>query len=390
MALGPGITFDPFDWRGRNRDGDRRDGAAALRTRIQAAHHANPGQPIVLIGHSHGGTVIRYALADSAIAERIASVITLATPFLIAEPRHSRQTFKFLLVMAHDLARFILVGIAFGAIFALRDLDRDAPGTTIPTLLLLLATLPGLATLLTVRPTQRWFLRGAGWLYRVRQRRVRAMAQPEVSGPPCLGLIARGDEVRTLMRTTDFLDAVANTFYPLSALRFMIAVLRVIVTLMSIGAIGAMAYTLITDPRPPTATTIGSALAICVTTVAIAPNYMKLASSALFLSVHLLFYAPSRWVSQRAVYGWSGALTNFLLRARRIEDPPGWSIQPVGLATHRLGRLRLRHSLHTHPDTPPAIARWLDAHHPARKHGIPERPDILARPVPLPPMAGSR
>lgn len=355
-ALGRDVTFEPSGWSGRNRDADRRAGAVALRDRVLAAHRDDPDRPIVLIGHSHGGTVIRHALGDPATAARVASVVTLATPFLIAEPRHTRRTFKFLLVMAHDLARFMLVGIAFGTIFAMRGLDRDALGTTIPALLLVLGTLPGLVTLLTARPTRRWFLRGAGWLYRIRRRTLLALAQPEVSGPPCLGLLARGDEVQTLMRTTDRVDALANTFYPLSVLRFMINSMRLVVALM---AIGVTVYTLITDPRPPTAETIGSALAVCVTTVVIAPNDMKLAGSALFLSMHLLFYVPARWGSQRAVYGWPGALTNFLLRARRIKHPAGWSLRPVGPTAHWLGRLRLRHTLHAHPDTAPMIARWL-------------------------------
>lgn len=52
-----------------------------LRRRIIKLYVENNNQKIVLIGHSLGGLIIKGALSDSAVAEKISQIITLGTPF---------------------------------------------------------------------------------------------------------------------------------------------------------------------------------------------------------------------------------------------------------------------------------------------------------------------
>ncbi|MBI9113019.1 triacylglycerol lipase [Maridesulfovibrio ferrireducens] len=52
-----------------------------LRRRILKLYAENNNQKIVLIGHSLGGLIIKGAVSDPAVAESVAKVITLGTPF---------------------------------------------------------------------------------------------------------------------------------------------------------------------------------------------------------------------------------------------------------------------------------------------------------------------
>ena len=74
----------PFNWDGANDEISRREGAERLLWRLRDYH--DRGQEIVLIGHSHGGSVIATALKFAANGERsfdnIKSVITIGTPYI--------------------------------------------------------------------------------------------------------------------------------------------------------------------------------------------------------------------------------------------------------------------------------------------------------------------
>jgi len=85
------VGFGKFIWRGKantsfnNTHADRLIAGEILSGSIQSLTSSHPGVQIVLIGHSHGGNVILYALRNLPKRECIRGVVTIATPFLIWE-----------------------------------------------------------------------------------------------------------------------------------------------------------------------------------------------------------------------------------------------------------------------------------------------------------------
>lgn len=83
---GPAPVFQRIEWSGDNTVEARLEATAALEARLSRIFSRDPGRRVILIGHSHGGNVALKA------AERFAGnaglrVVTLATPFLIAQVR---------------------------------------------------------------------------------------------------------------------------------------------------------------------------------------------------------------------------------------------------------------------------------------------------------------
>lgn len=82
-ALGEPPSFSHSDWSGRNTHLARADGARALIEHVR--DQAPAGRSLVLVGHSHGGSVIAHALVqDTGLCQRVAGVVFLSTPFLHA------------------------------------------------------------------------------------------------------------------------------------------------------------------------------------------------------------------------------------------------------------------------------------------------------------------
>jgi len=72
---------EPLDWSGDNTKKARREGAEELAAKIYEWHLKNPGEPIRLVGHSHGGNVA--ILVTNKLAEmgmEVETLITIATP----------------------------------------------------------------------------------------------------------------------------------------------------------------------------------------------------------------------------------------------------------------------------------------------------------------------
>jgi hypothetical protein len=79
--------LDPFRWTGRNSEKDRRVAGRALLENLR--DYERQGRDYRLIGHSHGGSVIWHALAESmrgAPLSRLKGWITVGTPFLQFRP----------------------------------------------------------------------------------------------------------------------------------------------------------------------------------------------------------------------------------------------------------------------------------------------------------------
>jgi hypothetical protein len=79
------VSFRSPEWGGQNTYQARVDGARILSDAVIAA--VKEKRVPILVGHSHGGSVIAHALAhDEALCEQIGGAIFMATPFIQARP----------------------------------------------------------------------------------------------------------------------------------------------------------------------------------------------------------------------------------------------------------------------------------------------------------------
>lgn len=79
------IAFLEFNWRGANGNHSRWTASTELAKFLRKAIGTYPDHRHILIAHSHGGNVALHALKDERLSSRIAGVITVGTPFLIAQ-----------------------------------------------------------------------------------------------------------------------------------------------------------------------------------------------------------------------------------------------------------------------------------------------------------------
>lgn len=86
-ALGDNAHIVRFRWSGRNSNSARMLAATELRAHLQREEYGRPSARHVLFAHSHGGNVVMYALAEPELRSRVAGVITMSTPFILARPR---------------------------------------------------------------------------------------------------------------------------------------------------------------------------------------------------------------------------------------------------------------------------------------------------------------
>lgn len=84
-GLPPGsLVFERIAWSGRNTFADREAAATTLREALAAARSAHPGLPLVVLAHSHGGTVAVKALdaRHPACPAGVQALLTLGSPFV--------------------------------------------------------------------------------------------------------------------------------------------------------------------------------------------------------------------------------------------------------------------------------------------------------------------
>lgn len=76
------IQFEPIKWTGKNRFGDRHSAASIFLERYDFRMLTHPDSTFVAIGHSHGGSVIAYAVQAREALRDALSIAFLATPFV--------------------------------------------------------------------------------------------------------------------------------------------------------------------------------------------------------------------------------------------------------------------------------------------------------------------
>jgi pimeloyl-ACP methyl ester carboxylesterase len=87
QRLGVGLTLVPFNWSGRNSPKARLAAADCLATRLARQVREHPDAKHYIVSHSHGGAVALRAAVKSGVLDRIAGIVCMATPFLVARDR---------------------------------------------------------------------------------------------------------------------------------------------------------------------------------------------------------------------------------------------------------------------------------------------------------------
>jgi len=84
----PGTTlFSRFCWTGSNSHTARLRAGEDLASHLRGLTDKFPNARHFIVGHSHGGNVMLYAMKDEALADRVTGLVTLATPFITVRRR---------------------------------------------------------------------------------------------------------------------------------------------------------------------------------------------------------------------------------------------------------------------------------------------------------------
>jgi pimeloyl-ACP methyl ester carboxylesterase len=87
-SVGQRVRIKQFNWPGANSSLVRRAWGIRLALQIQDWLVDEPGTPVYLVGHSHGGTVALVAASDPRVRSHVQGIACLSTPFIRARRRH--------------------------------------------------------------------------------------------------------------------------------------------------------------------------------------------------------------------------------------------------------------------------------------------------------------
>lgn len=141
-------AFHVVKWSGANSYRERQRAAEDLGLKIKEIRRAS--EFLVVIAHSHGGNVVRYAVRNSPTNARPDALVTLATPFLEARTRSFDELFIAMHLALGALLLAAVLGVYFGEIVI---------SLVFMAIVLALAALRPLAFL--AKPTGRMVARGA-------------------------------------------------------------------------------------------------------------------------------------------------------------------------------------------------------------------------------------
>ncbi|MEK6410489.1 MAG: hypothetical protein AABN34_26495 [Acidobacteriota bacterium] len=86
--FGDAVAIEDMEWSGGNHFKARREAAEKLRTHVMLKRDGMEGAKHVVVAHSHAGNIVSYAARDAAVNDRLAAVVTLAAPFIVARRRN--------------------------------------------------------------------------------------------------------------------------------------------------------------------------------------------------------------------------------------------------------------------------------------------------------------
>ena len=104
---------DPVMWTGNNSITHRQQAADRFSQRLLASKSEHPNDTYVAIGHSHGGSVIAYALKhEPAVSHALDGAAFLATPFIDIRPQSAWQQTVRTLCAGFTAALWVLLTVA--------------------------------------------------------------------------------------------------------------------------------------------------------------------------------------------------------------------------------------------------------------------------------------
>jgi hypothetical protein len=95
-SLSGPVLIKTFEWSGKNSHRARIKAGAQLAELLKNLMGIYPNAKHCIVGHSHGGNVILYALESSEVCDKVACVVFLATPFIVAYPRDAKTILRLL------------------------------------------------------------------------------------------------------------------------------------------------------------------------------------------------------------------------------------------------------------------------------------------------------
>ena len=147
--FGRAVEIESMGWSGANTFKGRRDATKLLRQHILRPRPDMRGAAHLVVAHSHAGNVVAYAARDAEVDAKLAGVVTLATPFIVARKRNLGRVGAAVgqsFVIWLTLALYWLAASWLGARFGHAQDTEIAAGYKIALIvgLALLVELPGL------------------------------------------------------------------------------------------------------------------------------------------------------------------------------------------------------------------------------------------------------
>jgi hypothetical protein len=113
---GSDLKLEPVVWEATNSETARRRGAVTLRSQIESA--LKRGDRYSIVGHSHGGSIVFTCLVSHFLKrheEKLGSIVTVGTPYLIHNPISETRALSFLLNVAVGITSWLAVLVMVGA-----------------------------------------------------------------------------------------------------------------------------------------------------------------------------------------------------------------------------------------------------------------------------------
>jgi pimeloyl-ACP methyl ester carboxylesterase len=205
--FGGTVQFIRFRWSGWNLHRARIMAGTRLAARLADVVSSNPNSKIVVIGHSHGGNVIRYAFrhVGKDVGERVGGVVTLATPFVTVKPRQNLAWLRHL-VTAFAIGALALsclvvsLSTMYWVFYALESdyliggyaLSQIAKFASLPCTFVIF----GLLRLIYVDRLGRLATFLGSRLRSLRDKMIETIDPPTIEGVPLLAIEVRADEAR--------------------------------------------------------------------------------------------------------------------------------------------------------------------------------------------------
>ncbi|MDI4239010.1 hypothetical protein OZ411_40175 [Bradyrhizobium sp. Arg237L] len=231
-SLGSSLNFDVFQWSGFNLHRARIIAGSRLTSRLRSIVSKHPDARIVLIGHSHGGNVIRYALKSAEIASRVTGVVTLATPFIGLASRPFKHWLYLMtgafaasaLVLSIVFAFLLLGTVLVHVFFYAKTIFPGSPVRVFAQKAFQLAFIPTIAGLfalclwLYVQRIGRFIAAIETKLGPLQDEMITTIDPPVIEGIPLLSIEVRADEARFALRAASVCSewahrTVSNTFF---------------------------------------------------------------------------------------------------------------------------------------------------------------------------------